>query len=601
MKNRIRLLARSMIVLSLSVMPGLAQSVYTPYTFTTLAGLAQVDQFGRPLGGSADGTGSVARFSFPSGVAVDSTGNVYVADSRNDTIRQVTPGGVVTTLAGWAGTGGSADGTGSAAGFALPSGVAVDSAGNLYVADEWNHTIRKVTPAGVVTTIAGLAGISGSVDGTQTGARFDHPSGVAVDSAGNLYVADAANATIRKVTPAGAVTTLAGLAGSSGSVDGVASAARFGDPSGVAVDGAGNVYVADTGNDTIRKVTPAGVVTTLAGLAHSPGSTDGIGSAARFDSPFGVALDTAGNVYVTDSANDTIRKVTPAGAVTTLAGLAGSSGSTDGTGSAARFYGPHGVAVDSAGNVYVAETANNTIRKGSPPLLVASTDGGGTVTVDPPGPYLTNTVATVTETNWPGWTFLGWTGDATGTSPALQFTLTNHLQVTAAFGAPVTVTVTHATLQRSPDLALYPYGSQVQLSLQPDLGYQFQSWSDGNTNLVRTLTVTNFVSLQASLSAIPSYTVSATALGGTGGSVQLSPSQGQYFQGTTVVLTAVPNPGYDFQTWLDNVQVNPRPVVVTSNVTLFAVFAPQTGPATIVTVPTDTNVVVGGAVLFSVA
>ena len=161
----------------------------------------------------------------------------------------------------------------------------MDSAGNVYVADSANNTIRKVTPAGVVTTLAGLAGSCGSADGTGSAARFYCPAGVAVDSAGNVYVADMHNNTIRKVTPAGVVTTLAGLAGSPGSADGTGSAARFNDPYGVAVDSAGNVYVADTGNNTIRKVTPGGVVTTLAGLAGSAGSADGTGSAARFDYP----------------------------------------------------------------------------------------------------------------------------------------------------------------------------------------------------------------------------------------------------------------------------------------------------------------------------
>jgi hypothetical protein len=169
------------------------------------------------------------------------------------------------------------------------------------------------------------------------------------------------------------VTTLAGLAGSTGSADGTGSAARFTEPYGVAVDSAGNVYVADTYNHTIRKVTPAGVVTTLAGLARSIGSADGTGSAARFFYPYGVAVDSGGNVYVADSYNNTIRKVTPAGVVTTLAGLAGSPGSADGTGSAARFTHPFGVAVDSAGNFYVADRDNHTIRKGVPtPCLTNS-------------------------------------------------------------------------------------------------------------------------------------------------------------------------------------------------------------------------------------
>jgi len=199
-----------------------------------------------------------------------------------------------------------------------------------------------VTAAGtnwVVTTLAGLAGSSGSADGTGSAARFEDPGGMAVDSAGNVYVAETGKNTIRRVTPVGTnwvVTTLAGLAGSSGGADGTGSAARFVFPWGLAVDGAGNVYVADFGNCTVRKVTPAGVVTTLAGLAGSSGTVDGTGSAARFSDPSGVAVDSAGNVYLTDTGNHTVRRVTPAGVVTTLAGLAGKSGSADGTGSAAQ-------------------------------------------------------------------------------------------------------------------------------------------------------------------------------------------------------------------------------------------------------------------------
>ena len=350
------------------VMAASTQVMAQEYTFTTLAGLPSSY-------GSDDGPGSDARFKNPYGVAVDSAGNVYVADSGNSTIRKVTPSGVVTTLAGLAGSSGSADGTGSAARFAQPQGMAVDSAGNVYVADTSNSTIRKVTPGGVVTTLAGLAGNSGSADGTGSDARFAQPQGMAVDSAGNVYVAGLlCNHTIRKVTPGGVVTTLAGAAGSYGSADGTGSDARFYVPRGVAVDSAGNVYVADMRNHTIRKVTPAGVVTTLAGLAGSSGSADGTGSAARFDEPYGVAVDSAGNVYVADTWNSTIRKLTPAGVVTTLAGLAGSYGSADGTGSAARFNCTCGVALDSAGNVYVAD-GNYAIRKVTPAGLVTTVAG----------------------------------------------------------------------------------------------------------------------------------------------------------------------------------------------------------------------------------
>jgi serine/threonine protein kinase/tetratricopeptide (TPR) repeat protein len=334
--------------------------------------------------GSADGTGSAARFNGPCGVAVDSAGNVYVADWGNNTIREVTPVGTngmvaVTTLAGLAGSAGNADGTNSTARFNHPCGIAVDSATNLYVSDANSDTIRKVTPVGtnwVVTTIAGKAGVAGSVDGTNSAARFGADlGGPAVDSAGNVFVADYGNDTIRKVSPVGTnwvVTTLAGLAGSAGSADGTNSMARFKEPNDVKVDSAGNLYVADLLNDTIRKVTPVGtnwVVTTLVGKAGVEGCADGTNSGALFNRPYFLALDSAGNLYVVDTWNDTIRKVTPVGTnwvVTTLAGSPGLFGSANGTGSAARFWGPNGLAVDTADNLYLAEGANDMIRKLAP-------------------------------------------------------------------------------------------------------------------------------------------------------------------------------------------------------------------------------------------
>ena len=323
--------------------------------FGTFAGLAGSS-------GSTDGTGSAARFFYPFGIAVDTAGNVFVADSSNNTIRKVTSAGVVTTLAGLAGSSGSTDGTGSAARFNDPSGIAVDTAGNVFVTDSDNNTIRKITSGGVVTTLAGLAGSSGSTDGTGSAARFNDPIGIAADTAGNLFVADRINQTIRKVTSAGVVTTLAGSAGNSGSADGTGSAARFNNLNGIAVDTAGNLFVVDTSNRTIRKVTSAGVVTTLAGLAGSSGSTDGTGSAARFNFPYGITVNTAGNLFVTDTVNQTIRKVTSAGVVTTLAGTVGVTGTADGIGSAARFNNPLGVAVNTAGNLFVADQDNHTIR-----------------------------------------------------------------------------------------------------------------------------------------------------------------------------------------------------------------------------------------------
>ena len=332
---------------------------------TTLAGLAAGYPPADGSGGSVDGPGSAARFDFPRGVATDGAGNVYVADTWNHTIRKITPDGLVTTLAGLAGRTGSADGAGSAARFGYPSGVAVDGNGNVFVADPWINTIRKITPAGLVSTVAGLSAFAsaGSTDGPGSVARFSGPQGAAVDRAGNVYIADTINSTIRKITADGLVRTLAGTAGSIGSTDGTGSAARLYYPKGVATDGAGNVYFADNWNHTVRRINPAGVVTTLAGLAGSSGSTDDTGSAARFYGPEGIAVDGAGNLYVADNLNHTIRKVTPNGAVTTLAGTAGSSGSIDGTGSAARFNFPEGVAVDGSGNLYVADFGNFLIRK----------------------------------------------------------------------------------------------------------------------------------------------------------------------------------------------------------------------------------------------
>ncbi len=185
----------------------------------------------------------------------------------------------------------------------------MDGAGNVYVADFWNCTIRKITPGGVVTTLAGLAGYGGTTDGTGSAARFNNPFGVAADGTGNLFVTDFYNSTIRKVTSAGVVTTLAGLAGSFGGIDGTGNAARFGYPSGVAADSAGNAYVADW--QTIRKVTLAGVVTTIGGLAGVQGAADGIGGCARFYNPTGIAADTMGNLYVADVSNDRVSKGTP--------------------------------------------------------------------------------------------------------------------------------------------------------------------------------------------------------------------------------------------------------------------------------------------------
>ena len=407
---------------------------------TTLAGSG--------VSGYTNATGTAAKFSAPLDVAVDSSGNVYVADSNFSVIRKITAAGVVTTLAG-SGSPGYVDATGTSAAFFTPYSVAVDASGNVYVADLLNSMVRMITPAGVVSTLAGMSGLN-FADGPATTAKFYDLSGVAVDAAGNVYVADWGNRRVRKVSaqpytytvgghvaglssgkslvlqnnggdnltvsangvfafaaslttataynvtiltqPAGqsctvtngagsftvgsvftvkincaAVSTLAGL-GTAGYADGTGAAAQFRlatlltvDNTGVAVDTAGNVYVADTFNHRIRKITSAGVVTTLAG-SGTAGYTNATGTAAQFNYPRGIAVDGAGNVYVGDTANHVIRKITAAGVVTTLAG-SGTAGNTNGTGAAAQFNLPRGVAVDASGNVYVADENNHVIRK----------------------------------------------------------------------------------------------------------------------------------------------------------------------------------------------------------------------------------------------
>jgi len=533
--------------------------------------LGQVSTFagGPEQSGTADGTGTNARFGLGYGIAVNSAGNVYVADTVNATIRKITSGGVVTTLAGLARASGYIDGTGSAARFDWPRGIAGDSAGTVYVTDRSN-TLRRITPDGVVSTLAGLAGATGHVDAVGGAARFSSAGALAVDASGNVYVLDASyirkvtpdgtvstlaegflspkgftidgsgtllisdNCQIRKVTSAGVVTTLAGLAcsqidspsttdigspdaigaglggkvyclyssapaatlravapdgtvttllaggggepgitdgigqaarfyfpkgmafdrgtifavdgmwlrtitptgiarhiqltdgtrgvatdaagtpyvivgcgiqkvtagrgtdlagatssfwpGSCGAADGVGTAARFNNPVGIAVDASGNAYVADTGNHTIRRISPEGVVTTMAGAAGSTGIADGTGVSARFNSPSGIAVSTSGTVYVTDADNHTIRAITAAGVVSTFAGLAGSAGNADGMGGAARFNQPAGLAIDGSGTLFVTEAGNSAIRMITPSGevmtiagasgFVGTTDGG---------------------------------------------------------------------------------------------------------------------------------------------------------------------------------------------------------------------------------
>lgn len=417
---------------------------YSPNTgasglVTTFAGTAGA-------AGSTDATGAAARFNSPGGTCVDLSGNIYVADTANHVIRKITTLGVVTTLAGTAGSSGSTDDTGALARFNQPKGIAVGVDGTLYVADTGNHVIRKVTAGGVVTTLAGTAGASGTTDGTGAAARFNLPNGIAIDTDGIIYIADTSNNLIRKmsgITVAGvnigtagsgyvAGDTLSAVGGTgtaatftvstvdgSGAITGISVAtpgsytvapgspnsasggsgtgasltltfgSGFGNsvttfatqssgfppghlpniyrtlnaPAGIVVAPDGTIYATDTGNHTVLSVDKFGVAVLFAGVNGIPGFTNGAGSASKFSSPAGLEVNSASDLFVADTNNSTIRKITKSAVVSTEAGLALTAGSVDGTGTVARFNHPFGIATDTSGNQYVADSANHTIRK----------------------------------------------------------------------------------------------------------------------------------------------------------------------------------------------------------------------------------------------
>ncbi|MCC3157174.1 SMP-30/gluconolactonase/LRE family protein [Hymenobacter sp. 15J16-1T3B] len=299
--------------------------------------------------GYVNGPGSTAQFAAPQGVAVDAQGNIYVAEVGSAGVRKITPAGMVSTLSGGMGQG-WLDGALASARFYTPLDVAVDRLGNLYVADHGGHRIRKITST-TVSTLAGT-GVAGFADGPGATAQFNAPNGIAVDAQGVVYVSDSENYRIRKIMPDGTVSTLAGT-GQRGIEDGPASTAQFSSTQGLAVDAQGTVYVADVAAHRIRKILPNATVTTVAGTG-TVGWADGAASSAKFSGPRGVTLDAGGNLYVVDSNNNCIRKITPAGQVSTVAGTR-AQGYADGPGATAQFDAPIDIAYGGSGTFYVSE------------------------------------------------------------------------------------------------------------------------------------------------------------------------------------------------------------------------------------------------------
>jgi sugar lactone lactonase YvrE len=355
--------------LTLKVIPVLVVGVVFPVAADTPVAIIQTVAGNGTSGFSGDnGAAAKASLSEPFGVAVDTVGNLYIADTSNHRIRKVDTSGVITTVAGNGTEGFSGDGgAATSATLNTPIGVAVDAAGNLYIADAFNNRIRKVNAAGVITTVAGNGDARFSGDhGVATSASLSAPFGVAVDKAGSFYIADTSNHRVRKVDTSGMITTVAGNGTEGFSGDGgAATRASLNFPTGVTVDRAGNLFITDQSNHRIRKVTTGGAITTVAGNGDAGFSGDhAAATSASLNLPIGTAVDAAGTLYIADTSNHRIRRVSADGMVSSVAG--NGIGGFSGDGSAATrasLNSPSGVAGDSAGNLYIADSFNNRIRR----------------------------------------------------------------------------------------------------------------------------------------------------------------------------------------------------------------------------------------------
>ncbi|MFI5219101.1 MAG: gliding motility-associated C-terminal domain-containing protein [Bacteroidia bacterium] len=444
-------------------MKNLLAFLATCYLLLATASAQDVSTFAGTAGVSGSTEGSPGKFNAPSGVCVDASGTVYIADRYNNKIRKITVAGVVSTLAG-SGIAGGTDGTGALATFNEPLSIACDNLGNLYVTDYANNKIRKVVIAtGVVTTFAGT-GAFGTTNGAANVASFGSPTGIAVTNDGSIvYVSDYTTHTIRKIQ-GGMVTTFAGTAFSFGSTNGIGAAARFFNPRGLCLDNSSNVIVADEGNNMIRKITPAAVVTTIAGTGV-PGSGNGNVSTASFNSPFGVEVDASGNIYVGDGDNYTIRKITTAGTVSVYAGITGTAGYTNGPVSIATFGRVTALAFSNSTNCFfVADPENHLIRKvcevSSVILTLTSNSPNNTfctganvvLTASPPG--LTN------YSFYQGATLLGTSATGTITLTGLSIGVHNiYCTAVDALGLPTTSSPINITIVAGATATITPSGT----------------------------------------------------------------------------------------------------------------------------------------------
>jgi len=499
------------------------------YNVTTFAGSI--------TDGNVNGTGPFALLSNPSGIVVDGNGNFYVTDYNTNRIRKITSGGAVTNFAG-SGENSFADGSSTSAAFSGPYGIAIDGSGNLYIADQSNNRIRKITPAGVVSTFAG-SGNFGYADGNGNTASFRSPSGVAVDAQDNVYVADLGNNRIRKITPAGVVSTLAG-SGSYSHADGNGTSASIKEPSGIAVDASGNVYVAETGGNYIRKITSSGQVTTIAGTGAF-NSTDGIGTAAAINHPRGVTVGADGTIYVAEEGSHNIRKITTDLKVTTIAG-SGNGTFADGLGTAASFQNPVGMVVDANNNLFVADYFNNRIRKVSP-YVPCSTPSTPTISAGGSTTLCTGGSVTLTSSASSGnlWS-TGETTQSIAVTSAGSYSLLAIIgdcssSISAATTVSVTTSPSAPTISAGSSTTFCTGGSVVLTSSSP-IG---NVWSTGATTPSITVTSTGSytVSNIVGLCTSPSSTATNITVNSIPTTPEINPSGTvNVIQGNSQVLSA---------------------------------------------------------------